>query len=1207
MRTWPKILLICIFLFCGPAASSVSARTAGYCLECHSQKFQKEHSQKFKPSFIAESRSVYQARLDPCPGIRSFSEEAFFTESRIISLNKNFNTMDGEGWNSASLRKKVAETAESFVELKGQQKTSVGQLIQESNGQRAALQKIYDRTWQRRGESSRRWLIGLSSLILLGLLFLLGVGYRKLQRMGKNILLKLIIVGSLGASACSYAPPEPAKKSPAQEQLEQSLTVARLWSSKMEETFYATIILSGMAGEWAKIEPEAAEKAFQLAWQMALDTRKKSDRVKDLKEIADRWPDETMAVRDGVDFEKVQDLREEIRKAEGGIWAHRAVAEEWSQVNPRQGLEAMAFVLLEVQKIKDTSLRDRELKTLAEALAGIDGNRAVEISSFLHDPFLKSLTLTNLALSLGHPGKNGSLLQEAWRVAESIPPSSFYQAKAFILISAAAVRVNSPEKKEWAERAMARLKNFNPPLLRSLAAQEMVVHWAALDWEQAELFAEEITPEFPEARAYALVNLARSPAIPRDKALTHIKNALTETSRIIDSFEAQKIKSLVVKGMSELEVAGALKIIPQVDDPYQRSEILGQVIRRLAALDKRKALELSESIPLEVFRARASTEIISQWMARDVKKVNLIYEQAYQAASSISDPYFRASTLIELDKKWGHAGQGRRAALLELAEKSAGEITLPPLKAGIIEKIADSWKFFDEVRARHILEKIDPSVIRMRKKVEGISLWAKIEPLKALEWAEAIPANFPLEKAGALKEIAASLKKEQPAQALDILEKAVVQVMGLPDQPQNRKLLLQLIREAAALDKNKTLSRLREASSRETRDLLLKEAASVWAMEDTPSGLIEAAKGVLEISDDSLRLDLYRKIAEQAIKKFSPATIGQLKQPALMAVYHLGKGREKARSEEARAVPFFTKALQEVEKINDPRERSYLLSALASVWAAIDEENALRVAEKISAEFPEPHSFALLQVGAQFGKWNRKAGQEVFQKTLAAASRIQDRLLRAQRLLQLARQWQFIDRAKGKEVLEKVESELMSRLPGYFSGEKILADIIMNQPDWEISEVLNMLPRFRESIFNVRVLLEMAEAMSRKDLAENIKALENTLQFAKREKSPRLLGEIAMAWFAYDPQKSAEVLAQVDSKEIKIKALLQMARASVSSRPEETKRLLDQAIRDALSIEGPGEKIKTLREISNAWADIDKEKAKEIYRQTYQIAAKSFP
>ncbi|MDI6755896.1 MAG: hypothetical protein QME78_16075, partial [Thermodesulfobacteriota bacterium] len=757
MRTWPKILMICIFLFSGPAASAVSARTAGYCLECHSQKFQKEQSQKFKPSFIAESRSVYQARLDPCPGIRSFSEEAFFTESRIISLNKIFNTMDREGWNSASLRKKVAETAESFVELKGQQKTSVSQLIQESNAQRAALQKIYDRTWQGRDESSRRWLIGLSSLIFLGLLFLIGVGYRKLQRMEKNILLILFIVGSLGAPACSYAPLEPAKKSPAQEQLEQSLTVARLWSGKMEETFYSAIILSGMAGEWAKIEPGAAEKAFQLAWQMALDTWKKSDLVKDLKEIAVRWPDEKMAVKDGVDFEKVQDLREEIRKAEGGIWALRAVAEEWSQVNPRKGLEALAFVLQEVQKIKDTSLRDRELKPLAEAWAGIDGNRAVEISSFLHDPFLKSLTLTNLALYLRPPDKNRGLLQEAWRVAESIPPS-YSQTKAFILISAAAVRINPPEKKEWAERTMVRLKNLNPPLLRAMAVQEMVFHWAALDWEQAERWAEESTPEFPEARAYALVNLARSAAIPRDKALAHFKNVLTETSRITDSFEAQKIKSLIAKGMSEFEVAGALKIIPQVDDPYQRSEILGQLTRRLSALDKRKALDLVESIPLEVFRARANTEIISKWMARDVKKVNLIYEQAYQAASSISDPYFRASALIELDKKWGHAGQGGRAALLELAEKSAGEITSPPLKAGILEKIADSWKNIDEIRARHILEKIDLSVIRIRKKVEEISLWAKIDPLKALEWAEAIPGNFPLEKASTWKEIAASLK-----------------------------------------------------------------------------------------------------------------------------------------------------------------------------------------------------------------------------------------------------------------------------------------------------------------------------------------------------------------------------------------------------------------------------------------------------------------
>ena len=208
--------------------------------------------------------------LEPCPGIRSLSEEFFFTESRIVKINEILKVLEQEGWATEALRKKTSQTAESFFQLKNGEITAVSQLARDSSALRSLLQKVYDQTIQARAESSHRWLIGVGVLLFIGVMVLLGVGFKKLNRMGKGLLLFLLIGGSLSFISCSSSPVEPAKKSPAQEQVEQFLSVATQTSSRVEEGFYCSILLAQMAREWSKIDPTGSDRAFQLAWKMAL-------------------------------------------------------------------------------------------------------------------------------------------------------------------------------------------------------------------------------------------------------------------------------------------------------------------------------------------------------------------------------------------------------------------------------------------------------------------------------------------------------------------------------------------------------------------------------------------------------------------------------------------------------------------------------------------------------------------------------------------------------------------------------------------------------------------------------------------------------------------------------------------------------------------------------------------------------------------------
>jgi hypothetical protein len=1178
MRLHSRLLLLGTTLFfLGTTASSAMAKSAGYCLECHSRK-------EIDRLAIPEDLSIYQAKLDPCPGVRSISEEIFFTENRMVKMDQILQSMNGEGRTIDILKRKISETGESFMDLKGSEKKSVVQFSQESSLLRASLQKVYDRILKVRDESDRRWLIGLGSLILLALFVLLGIGFKKLEQMRRILLLALLIGGTLTWTACSFRSEQPVEKSSAQERLEQSLSVATKSTTKMEESFYQSILLAETAKDWSKIEPNPAGKGFELAWHIALKAREKAGQLRSL------WPDEAEPSKQKVNFDTLLDLRDELRNAEGRTWALREIAEEWIKIDKTKGRIALEYATRETLAMRGGEVRDRELKSIAEAWAGMDENRALEMARSINDPFLKALALTNLVRSVTDEEKARSLFLEMWKTAESIPPS-YLRAKAFIQISASAAKIDPQKRKEWAEKICGQIQSVNDPRLQAFAMQEMIFQWSSVDREQAERWATQISSLFPEARAYSFLHLAKNTRLPRAKALRLLKNSLLETIKVVDPFEALKIKALIVKGLVKLEPQEALRILPQVQDPFYRSEVLAQLAIRFSHIDKREGLKLAEKIPLEDIRTKVIVDIINLWMEQDRDEVSSLYAQSLPMASSISDPYTRTLILIDLGKNWGRWMRGREGAVLNLALESAGQISSPSRKAEVLEALAEAWKKSDQAKAETILNRIDPSLTHVRKSLEEIRLWSKIDPMKAFQWAEALSSDFPLEKAVAFKEVAAGMKKAQPSLALNIFEKGLVTTLTLPEGLQQSKLLSELIREAALLDREKTFRGLLQVGDREMRDFLLREAGMALIKEDS----FWAMRAANEISEGSLRLALYQKIADGMSNR------RRLTQPEQLALSQWGIGRKKAKKDESQAVPHYEKTLHEIERVTDRRERSHLLSGLAAEWAPINEEKALQVAKKISSEFSEPFSYALLQVGSQLRKWNRREAQSVFQGAFTSATQIQDPSLRVQRLLQLAHQWETLDREKAKEVLKRAESEALKNLSLHDKGEKILAENYLAQVNLEPDRVLTVAQNARTPHLKAKILLERAKDLNRVSSEENVNALEKSLQFAKTSKNPRMMSEIAVAWFALEPNKGLDILAQVEPKEIRISTLRRMARQSNSLRT----RLLEEATQETLGIDGLNEKIKFLKEVASDWMEIDKEKAKSVYHMIYRIVEKA--
>ncbi len=1186
MKFGLKILLAGMLgVIIGAFPAIAQGKPAGYCLECHSSKSFPDASL----SGMTSDRSVYLAKLDPCPGLRSASEEMYFTGTRVVKINEILGTLGREGWSTEALERKAGQVAESFSRLESGGVTSTRELARESSALRSSLQKIYDQTVKARAESDRRWLIGIGVLCFIALLILLGVGFHKLARLGKMGILLLLVGGNLSLVACSSGPSEPVKKSPAQESLDQSLLVAGQAAGKVEEGFYQSILLARLAREWSQVDAGAAEKAFHLAWKMALAYRQDGEKLRSFQEEISRYPDRSAAIKEKVNYDTVLDLRDELRNVDSRTWALRAVAEEWARSDAKNGREALEDASRKTGEIKDPEIRDWDLKSLAEAWAPLDENRAWVISGSIADPFLKSLALARLALSARSRDKAANFLREAWETAQSIS-SPYPQAQALMRISASAAKVLPQERGSWAEKTMTSIQNLKNPMRREAALQEMIFLWASVEGVMAERWVGEIKPEQAETRAYAFLQLALRPRIPRQKAKTLLFKALEEAKQIPDAYESGKIMSRVGKEFVKIDPPSALFMVQQIQDPFYRSEILSGMAESLSRKDPPKAMELAGKIPLETMRAAAMVEIIGRGAGEDRRKMLSLYQETFQAAQAIPDPYTRSLILIELGKEWGGMEKGKEIEPLETALKTTESIPNLSARAEVLEILANAWKPFQPDTAPVILSRIDPSVTGMQKTVGEVRLWAKTEPAKAGKWAESIPDSFPYEKAVALKEVAANWKKSQPKAALGLLEKALQMVSSIPEGLRKNRIAAELAAEAASVDKEWTLRWISQVPDPSLRDLLSKGTGNFWAAEDPA----QALKAAGEISESSLRLPLYQKAAESAAKKTPGSFLSS------WAV-----GREKAKREGLEAVPFFESALLGMEKVSDPKERAYLLSGLSADWTAIDEKKALQIVEKIPAnEFPEPHSYALLQVAGQYGKWSREEAEALFPQALSVAEKIKDPSLRAQRMLQIARQWKPVNPGKGMEVLEKALEE--ARKGSSPAKESIILAILQTQAGWEPEKSASIAKSAGSASMQARVLLEGSKALRTRLVDEKTKILEQALVLARKEKNERLMGDVAAAWFALVPRKGLEILGQMEARDIRVQTLRRMAHGNGSLSMEETRRLLDQAADEAARMEGTKEKLQLLKEVASDMVPIDKERAQATYLKAFQIAEKEF-
>lgn len=1162
--------LFCFFIlfFCGPLPAQVKVERT--CQECHSQKFLRQHFSGF-PEDIYNFQSIYQAQADPCPGIQTLATELFLAESRLQKLAEIVHSPPKDNLWPNDLKRKIYEVAGDYAYFKSKKISSGGEFAKEISSLRSSLNQVYERIWQIREENNKRWLIGIGSLIFLVFLAICWIGLQKVSRWGKISGLLIFIIASFSWISCLQKSGE-IKKSPAEQQLQQTIAILNKRGQEFAESTQRVFLLITLAKNLTEIDGQGARQTWDLAWNLATSLAEHNRELIALEELTQSLSRSDLSSAQ-IRKASLWELQEKIRQLRHWVFPMRVVAEEWLLVDQKEGRRALAKVTERVLSWPAGENRDRELKALGEVWSEVEKEKALKLVYEIKDPFGRAFALARLAGQFSEKERAQALLKKAAQEITLLSPP-FRQVQSQVRLAAIAAQIDLQKGRKWAEQAFLKIKELPEKQLQSWALQEMIRRWALWQPSQAEEWIGKIPVDFSESHAYSYLSLAQNNSLPAPSRLKFLRQALRASKEIVDPWERQKLESMILPKMYILDKGEALRNLGQVKDPLWRSAIEHKILREYAHLNKNQALPLAQNIPCLEFRLPLIIELMKELIPAQREELLKLYQETFQVAAQIWQPDQRSQVLIELAEKWGRLDRKAQSACLQEAEKSMSQISSPWKKAETLRSLSQSWKNIDHLKSINLFEKIDPSAHQAQKLLEEIRLWGKLNPQKAADLAKAIPAGFPFEKTQAYKELAVLLKKDNPAQAWAYLEAAVQEIIPLAADKRVFPLLGQLINEAVNQDRKKIHELISKIPERNLRDLAWRELAKALLKNKAIPDLKEALQIAAQISDSSLSLELLAKMASILNEK----KLAESSEPALLALYYWSINKEKAE--------------KVILTIPEASLRSRLLAALAVSWAPINEEKALQIAEKISAEYPEAYSYALLKVGEQLRKWHRNKGESVLRQAGAAAEKIFDPTLKTERIHRLIQEIHFLNPTLAQALLQKTRKEIPS------AKDLFLFTLI----EWNPELVREAVKEASQPYLQGQLLLKGAEILYQRRWAEYLKILETIWQIARERKNSRLLGQIGAVWVLSDNEKGWTALREIESPEERVKILIAITEENKSLPVEKAKNILEQAEAEALQIGEANKKIKLLLEIGTAWKYYNKQKSREIFYHAQQVA-----
>jgi len=625
-------------------------------------------------------------------------------------------------------------------------------------------------------------------------------------------------------------------------------------------------------------------------------------------------------------------------------------------------------------------------------------------------------------------------------------------------------------------------------------------------------------------------NLDKSKALSKmAEALvsTDVEGALSLANKIKNNLDKSEALSKMAEALVSTDVEGALSVANKIDDYYEKSKALSKMAEALVSTDVEGALSVANKIKNRYYKSTALSKIAPALVSIDITG-------ALSVANKIEEPSEKSYVLSKIAGAYVSTNRDIAEKLLSQALSEVDKIKNPNNKSRALSGMAESMITTNRDIAEKLLSQALSEVDKIKNPSEKSYALFNISQVlfstdsdsaekllsQALSEVDKIKNNF--DKSEALSKMAEALVSTDVERALSVADRIVEPFEKSEALSKMASGLMYTDLEGALCVANKiknryykssALSKLDEALvsiDRDKAEKILAEAVSIIgttdALIDKSSALREIAEALV-YSDAEGALSVANKIEEPSEKSYVLSKI---------AGAYVSTNRDKAEK-------LFAEAVSTTDKIKDPYNKSYALTNIAKDLVSRDVEAALSLVDKITN--PSEKSYALFEISQVLVSIDRDKAIKFLSQAFSIAKKIKDQ-----------------DNTS-------------------FAPSRIAKDLVSR----DVEAALSLVDKITNPSEKSYALFEISQVLVSIDRDKAKKLFEQSLSInsdARLDKTVALR-EIAIAIVSRDVERALSVADKIKDPYYKSYALSTIAESLITTNSDKAKKLLSEAVSTA--------------------------------------------
>ncbi|NLE75552.1 MAG: hypothetical protein GX605_02220, partial [Chloroflexi bacterium] len=568
-----------------PVVKGADQRQGNYCVECHASPVDGTAALAWQGDILSESEA-------PCVTLRRTREEVFYTESLLGAV-------ESISPKPAVLEEALTSRRQGYVALLQTPVRSYEALSGASGQARMGLSRIYARLHDARDTRTLWSIYAVAAAVTLALASGLFLAWRIIAHRGGRLRLGTGALVGLGVAALLafviFLWPFPDLTDP-NAAMSQGDTVRQSSTDKAEAAALSAEqamakgwVLSSIAADWAQLDREAAQPAFddgQSAMQALAASR--NSYLADVDAVAAgaiNWRQADAAL--------VSYLEGRIRDAAFRTWGWREAAAAWRSLDRQKADELLAAAVVESSKEPSVYFRDLDLAGIAFVWGEWDPHQAEKTLGLVYDPFIQAQTWTRLGQKWQGTQQGQQAFQRSLATAQGVADG--YQRFLALQALGEAWKASS-DAMHRVTLAAARdaIDSISSSRTAAYALARWAGAWAAVDAEMALSSVQSIDSTLQEPRILGFQGMAEALRGQDDAgAETYLALGWDETAGMSRSLDRDKARWSLLGVWAAVNPAAAEGKLAEMRQPAFVSLAQKEVALGWAQTDPERALALA--------------------------------------------------------------------------------------------------------------------------------------------------------------------------------------------------------------------------------------------------------------------------------------------------------------------------------------------------------------------------------------------------------------------------------------------------------------------------------------------------------------------------------------------------------------------------------------------------------------------------------------